>query len=197
MDPGQQKAEIRQQALARRRTQPNIDEVSRRIVARLTSLPEYQRAATVMFYVDMRSEVRTQHYLPTALASGKQIIVPWCAPRELELFHLAALDELALGTFQILEPRPGLRALPEKQVAVEALDLVVVPGVAFDRRGARLGYGAGYYDKLLQRVRPDARRVALAFECQLFPELPQEAHDVVMDQVLTEQAVYEGRRTTA
>ncbi len=197
MDLGQQKAEIRQQALARRRTQPNIDEVSRQIVARLIGLPEYQRAATVMFYVDMRSEVRTQYYLPTALASGKQIVVPWCAPCELELFALATLEELAIGTFQILEPRPELRALPEKQVAVEALDLVVVPGVAFDRRGARLGYGAGYYDKLLRRVRPDTRRVALAFECQLFPELPQEAHDVLMDQVITEQALYQGRRTTA
>lgn len=193
----QQKAEIRKQALARRGTQPDIDAVSRRIVARLTGLPDYEQAATVMFYVDMRTEVRTQHYLPTALASGKQIIVPWCAPSELELFPLTALDELAPGTFRILEPRRELRALPAKQVAVEAVDLVVVPGVAFDRRGARLGYGAGYYDKLLRRVRPDTHLVALAFECQLFPELPLEAHDVLMDQVITEQAVYQGRRTTA
>ena len=58
----------------------------------------------------------------------------------------------------------------------------MVPGVAFDRRGARMGHGKGYYDKLLQHARPDAPLVALAFECQLFPEIPTQAHDIFMDQ---------------
>jgi 5-formyltetrahydrofolate cyclo-ligase len=78
-------------------------------------------------------------------------------------------------------------------VGVEELDLVVVPGVAFDRAGGRMGHGKGYYDKLLEHARPDTPLVALAFECQLFPEIPAEAHDVFMDKVVTEAAVYEGR----
>jgi 5-formyltetrahydrofolate cyclo-ligase len=187
VDVRQQKAELRRQAMGRRNAQPDRDLLSRRIVATLVGLPEYQAAGTILFYVNMRSEVCTQHYLPTALASGKRIVVPYCLPDELGLFRLESLNELTRGTFQILEPRPALRTLPDKQVPAEDLDLVVVPGLAFDHRGARLGYGAGYYDKLLRRVRPDTHLVALAFACQLVPELPLEPHDVLVQRVLTEQ----------
>jgi 5-formyltetrahydrofolate cyclo-ligase len=68
-----------------------------------------------------------------------------------------------------------------------------VPGVAFDQSGGRMGHGFGYYDRLLQHARPDAPLVALAFECQLFPEIPAEAHDIFMDKSITEKAVYVGR----
>lgn len=71
-------------------------------------------------------------------------------------------------------------------MAPEELDLVMVPGTAFDPRGGRMGQGKGYYDRLLARVRPDAPLVALAFECQMFPEIPVAPHDVFMDVVLTE-----------
>ena len=74
--------------------------------------------------------------------------------------------------YKILEPKAELRSLPEKRFMPEQLDLVMVPGVAFDRSGGRMGHGFGYYDKLLQHARPDAPLVALAFECQLFPEIP-------------------------
>jgi 5-formyltetrahydrofolate cyclo-ligase len=73
------------------------------------------------------------------------------------------------------------------------LDLVMVPGVGFTRDGARMGNGQGYYDRLLDRVRPDAPLIALAYECQLFPELAVSPHDVYMDKVVTEKAVYAGR----
>ena len=69
----------------------------------------------------------------------------------------------------------------------------MVPGVAFDRRGARMGHGFGYYDKLLEHARPDAPLVALAFECQLFPEIPTQAHDIFMDKIITERAIYAGK----
>jgi 5-formyltetrahydrofolate cyclo-ligase len=70
----------------------------------------------------------------------------------------------------------------------------MVPGVAFDRNGARMGHGKGYYDKLLQHARLDAPLVALAFECQLFPEIPTAPHDIFMDKIITESAVYAGKR---
>jgi 5-formyltetrahydrofolate cyclo-ligase len=73
------------------------------------------------------------------------------------------------------------------------LNLVMVPGVAFDRRGARMGHGKGYYDKLLEHARPDTPLVALAFECQLFDEIPTAEHDVFMDKIITEKAIYPGR----
>jgi 5-formyltetrahydrofolate cyclo-ligase len=187
------KKAIREQAHANRNAQPDKDELSKRICQQLVALPEYQAARTVLYYVDARSEVRTRHYLPEALTHDKKIVVPYCVEGELALFHLRNMDELALGMYRILEPKPELRPLPEKRVAVRELDLIVVPGVAFDCRGARMGHGFGYYDKLLWQARVDAPLVALAFECQLFDEVPMAEHDIFMDRILTEKAVYDGR----
>jgi 5-formyltetrahydrofolate cyclo-ligase len=188
-----EKKKIREQAHANRNAQPDKDELSRHILERFVALPEYQSAQTVMYYVDVRSEVRTRHFLPEALGHGKRIVVPYCIDGELELFHLTAMDELAVGMYKILEPRPELRTLATKRISPEQLDLVMVPGVAFDRSGARMGHGFGYYDKLLQHARAEAPLVALAFECQLFPEIPTQSHDIFMDRIITEQAIYEGR----
>jgi 5-formyltetrahydrofolate cyclo-ligase len=190
----EQKQQIRAQAHAARNAQADKEALSEQICDRFIALPEYQAARTVLFYVDVRSEVRTRQSLPAALGHGKKIVVPWCNARgELELFHLQAMEELALGMYKILEPRPDLRDRPEKHVGPRELDLVMVPGVAFDRTGARMGHGKGYYDKLLQHCRPDAPLVALAFECQLFPAIPTAPHDIFMDKIITEAAVYDGR----
>ena len=194
VDIVERKKLIREQAHANRNAQANKDELSAAICAKFMTLPAYTAAKTVMFYIDVRSEVRTRQALPAALASGKTIIVPWCNDQgELELFCLASMAELAIGMYKILEPTADLRALPEKQCRPEDLDLVMVPGVAFDRRGGRMGHGKGYYDKLLQHARPDTPLVAFAFECQLFPEVPAAAHDIFMDLIITESAVYTGR----
>lgn len=100
-------------------------------------LPEYQSAKTVVFYLDVRSEVRTRHSLQDALASGKKIVVPYCIEgNELELFHLESLDELSTGMYRILEPKVELRDVPAKRVDVIDVDLIMVPGVAFDRAAA-------------------------------------------------------------
>lgn len=193
----QRKKQIREEAHARRTQQPDKEPLSQHICAAFVALPEYAAAKTVMFYVDVRSEVRTRHYLPTALTHGKRIVVPYCVNNELELFLLENMDELAVGMYKILEPKQELRALPAKRVGAQDLDLVMVPGVAFDRRGARMGHGFGYYDKLLQHARPDAPLVALAFECQLFEEIPTAAHDIFMDKLITEKAVYPGKGRSA
>jgi 5-formyltetrahydrofolate cyclo-ligase len=193
IDFQQRKQAIREQAHENRRLQKDKDELSQRICETFVGLPEYAAAHTVMFYVDVRAEVRTRHFLPTALSHGKRIVVPYCVEGDLELFHLETMEELAIGMYKILEPKPELRSLPAKKVAVDKLDLVMVPGVAFDRTGARMGHGFGYYDKLLEHVRSDAPLVALAFECQLFDEIPTAAHDVFMDKIVTEKSVYAGR----
>lgn len=189
----ERKTEIRAQAHANRREQENKDELSRAICERFVALPEYASAKTVMYYVDVRTEVRTRQYLPTALAGDKRIVVPYCVDDILQLFLLESMDELETGMYKILEPRAELRGLPEKQVSVEELDLVMVPGVAFDRQGGRTGHGKGYYDKLLETARADTPLIGIAFECQLFPEIPMQSHDIFMDKVITELAVYEGR----
>lgn len=192
----QLKTRLREEAHARRREQADKDQLSRQIMARFFALPEYASADAVMLYLDVRAEVRTRHDLATALGSGKKIIVPWCREDgHLELFHLESVSELSVGMYKILEPKPELRSLDEKRFAVQDLDLIMVPGVAFDRRGARMGHGKGYYDKLLEHARQDTPLVALAFECQLFAEIPVQPHDVFMDKIVTESAVYFGSKS--
>lgn len=185
------KQALREQAHANRRAQPDKEQLSRHICEQFLALPEYKAAQTVMFYVDVRTEVRTREFLPAALSHGKRVIVPYCVEGELELFHLQHMDELTVGMYRILEPKPELRGLAEKRADVAEIDLIMVPGVAFDRRGARMGHGKGYYDKLLEHARPDTPLVALAFECQLFDEIPTAAHDVFMDKIITEQRIYD------
>jgi 5-formyltetrahydrofolate cyclo-ligase len=188
-----QKTAIRTAAHAARKAQPDKEAVSARITDRVMEMPQYRDAHCVMWYVDVRDEVRTRHVLPEALTQGKKVVVPYCVDGELELFWLESMDELELGMYRILEPRAELRSVQEKKVLPQELDFVMVPGVAFDREGGRTGHGKGYYDKLLQHARPDAPLVALAFECQLFPEIPMQPHDIFMDAVVTEEAVYPGR----
>jgi 5-formyltetrahydrofolate cyclo-ligase len=194
-DPQARKAAIREQARKSRVAQKDKDEISRRICAAFMALPVYQAARTVMWYVDAGSEVRTRHTLPEALTHGKRVVVPWCVveTNELELFHLEDMSELVEGAYKILEPKDELRRLPAKRVQPEELDVVMVPGTAFDPRGGRMGQGKGYYDRLLSRARPDAPLVALAFDCQIFDEIPVAPHDVFMDLVLTETRAIAGK----
>ncbi len=103
------------------------------------------------------------------------------------------MDELELGMYRILEPTESMRTVERKKLQPTDLDLVMVPGVAFDRNGGRTGHGKGYYDKLLQHARLDAPLIALSFECQLFDKIPAESHDIFMDKVVTEAAVYQGK----
>jgi len=186
------KTEIRKAAHAARKAQADKDTVSRRITDRVMELPEYQRAACVMWYVDVRDEARTRHALPQTLQSDKRIVVPYCVDGELELFHLESMDELDIGMYKILEPRDDLRSVESKRVDVGDLNLILVPGVAFDARGGRTGHGKGYYDKLLENAKAETPLVALAFECQMFDEIPMQDHDIFMDKVVTEARVYDG-----
>ena len=192
-DGAERKAAIRKIAFANRRNQENKDELSRDIMRSFMELPEYADAQTIMFYVDVRAEVRTRFDLPVALKQGKRVVVPWCNDEgELELFHLESMDELEIGMYKILEPAVHLRNVDIKRIEVTELDLIMVPGVGFDARGGRTGMGKGYYDKCLEHARPDAAIVAVCFECQMFDEIPVQSHDIYMDRVITEATTYEG-----
>lgn len=187
------KQEMRVEAAARRAKQPDAERLSRIILEQFSALPAYAAARTLMVYLDVRSEVRTRWFLPTAWAEAKQVVVPYCNNGNIELFLLRGVEELAPGAMGVLEPKPELRRRRDRNVAPTDLDLIVAPGLAFDRRGGRLGYGKGYYDRFLHRLRDDALKVAICFECQIFPEIPVLEHDVRMDGVITENAVYQVR----
>ncbi len=183
------KKALREEAHTKRNAQENKDGLSEIICNHLMDTPEYKAAKTVLWYVDVRSEVRTRHHFPKALGKGQKVVVPYCVDGLLDLFLLESMDELSQGMYRILEPRADLRDLPGKRIFPQELDLVVVPGVAFDLRGGRMGHGFGYYDKLLEHVKPGTPLLALAFECQVYNEVPVASHDVFMNAVITEKGV--------
>ena len=187
------KGKLRSQAHANRRNQPDKEDLSRTICDRFAGLSVYRASHTVMCYVHVRDEVRTQRFLEAVVGSDKRVVIPYCVGDDLRLFLLEDMTELATGCFGILEPNQRLRPLERKHVEPRQIDLVMVPGVGFDISGGRLGHGRGYYDRLLAEVRPDTQLVALAFECQLFPSIPMGPRDVYMDLVVTENGAYRGR----
>ncbi|WP_406677004.1 5-formyltetrahydrofolate cyclo-ligase [Moorella sp. ACPs] len=184
------KKQLRQQIIARRDALAKTvrEAKSEIIVNKLQGLPAWQQAGTIMSYVSFGSEVATPALIKAALAGGKRVAVPLCVRDGRRLIAsevLAFPDDLQPGTWGILEPRPeSLRPLDPKLI-----DLVIVPGVAFDRAGNRLGYGAGYYDRFLATLRPETRTIALAFAEQIVPDVYPEAHDRPVDMVITDTEI--------
>lgn len=192
------KNELRRRAYAARNAQPGKEALSAVIRAAFIALPEYRRAKTVMWYLHCRSEVRTRPAVAEALSQGKRLVIPYCTKdgegrNKLGLWRLESMDELVRGTWNILEPPKERRGEAGKEVSPLELDLIIVPGVAFDRRGGRLGNGRGYYDRLLKQVRPDAVLAAVCYESQIFEEVPMGPDDIFMHKLLTEKTEYRCR----
>ncbi len=157
---------------------------SKKIMDFVFSLEQFSKAKTVMFYVDAKNEVRTKEAIMKALKLNKRVVVPKVYKHQvLKAIQIKGLDELCLGTFGILEPVHDQQAFPRD------IDLVLVPGVAFDEDGYRLGYGGGYYDNFLPQLRANVKKVAIAFDIQVLKTVPSEKHDVRMDFIITESKV--------
>tara|TARA_B100000686_G_C16775140_1_gene967905 strand:+ start:1236 stop:1868 length:633 start_codon:yes stop_codon:yes gene_type:complete len=195
----EKKGKMRREAYDRRNAQENKDGISAQAVKLFMALPEYQKANTIMWYIDCRSETRTKPELLAEVEKGeKKIIVPYCTEDEngenkLGLWHMESLEEMVVGKWNILEPPKELWGNPEKEVTPEDLDMIMVPGVGFDKNGGRMGNGQGYYDRTMEKVRPDCSLIALCYETQLFDEILVAPHDVYMDKVVTEKEVYIGK----
>jgi 5-formyltetrahydrofolate cyclo-ligase len=185
-----EKAELRQRLLRRLREHPERarQAKSRAIGRRLRRLKMYRRAKTLLCYVAFDGEVETRAILRRALDDGKRVAVPVTVPSTKRLLAVEIRDpdrDLDVkGHFGIPHPARTGRRIPKAK-----LDLVLMPGVAFDRRGHRLGRGGGYFDRFLSRLPSRARRVGLAFEFQLMKELPVESHDLPAHAVVTEKGV--------
>lgn len=183
------KARLREEVLARRDAMDAgaRTALSRAILREITSLPAYQEARTVLAYAAIGSELQTEAFLRHTLDRGKSLLLPRVNRRERMLDVYEVRDparDLEEGTWGIREPRPERCSLADPLDA----DFVLVPGVAFDARGGRLGHGAGFYDELLSA--DWARRawlVAGAFEVQMVEEVPMEGHDVPVNVVITEK----------
>ncbi|SIO21524.1 5-formyltetrahydrofolate cyclo-ligase [Singulisphaera sp. GP187] len=154
------------------------------LAARFTSLPGFAAAKSVLLYATaFPEEIATQSMLEVALEQGKHLVCPRVdrVQRRLRLYRVGDLNtDFKRGMLGIPEPHDGC---PE--VEPEQVDWVLVPGLAFDARGYRIGRGAGHYDRLLPTLRHDVPRWALAFDCQMVDALPVEPHDVSLDGVVS------------
>jgi 5-formyltetrahydrofolate cyclo-ligase len=159
---------------------------SKRIVDQICSLATYKTARTVLGYLNFGSELAIEAWIRQALTDGKRVLLPRVnrATMLLELFEVKDIDsDVAAGAYGIREP---VVERCERFEALGEIDLILMPGVAFDREGGRLGYGGGYFDKLLAHLPHRPVLIAGAFAMQVVAEVPQEASDYKVDYLITE-----------
>ena len=163
----------------------DVGRMSAGIAENLFALKDYQQSQKVLVYLALKGEAQTEKIVQKSFEEGKRVFVP-VVDREKDELLISELPDrkinLVKGAYGVREPVEKDR----KIAAPEIIDLAIVPGLAFDREGSRLGHGKGYYDRFLKRLSPHALRLGLAFGCQVLPSIPFCEHDVRVHKVLTE-----------
>lgn len=204
------KKDIIRKAVLAIRDGMSIEEVenkSRAVIEKIYRTDAYKESKVIMCYVNFRNEVVTRGFMERCLNEHKRVAVPLV--RKFSLSHEEGLsktshktlnkrtseiiaseiynleNDLGKGSFGILEP------LPEnvREVDPRDIDVVIVPGVAFDLKRNRLGFGAGYYDRFLSKVRSDCAKIGICYESQLTDDIPVNQHDIKMDMIITEKRI--------
>lgn len=171
----------------RRKTLASSDRQKRQTAAmeNLLSLPELQRAECIYPFVSCGTEIDTLEIIQYLLTEGKQRIgVPRVTGEQMEFVEIHSLDDLRLGAMDILEPVEG-------EIMEAGEGIMLMPGLAFDKRGNRVGYGAGYYDRYLEQYDTgDLYKAGYAFDFQILDEIGAEEHDRRVDCIVTECNIY-------
>ena len=157
---------------------------SKEIKEKLFGLKEYKDARVVLFYVSYNGEVFTHEMIKEALKE-KKLVIPISNKEDctLTFSELKNWNDLEISSYSILEPEKE----SIKEISIDEIDLIIVPGVAFDKMKNRMGHGKGYYDKLLEKTQ--AITVGLAFQFQLVEKIPTEPHDKPVDIIITEKQI--------
>ena len=141
------------------------------------------KSKNTLLYMDFRNEVMTKQLIDYTINHFGSVLLPRVVDKELTIHEIFSLDDLILSKLGILEPNSS------NQVDISTIDLILAPGVAFDENCYRLGYGGGFYDRLLSQKRKEVQVVALAFEIQIIDKVPTEPHDYKMDMIVTENRI--------
>ena len=179
------KQEIRQEIRNKKKQMKDFEiaQKSRTIFQQIKELPVYKDTEWIFSYVSYNQEVDTREWLKNTLGTGKRIAVPKVIEKDISFFEIECLQQLSKGYQGILEPTTTLCADGENA-------LVLMPGLAFDSMYHRCGYGGGFYDRYLQKFsKMNMHTVALAYDFQIYDEIPFEAHDVLVDYIVTETRV--------
>lgn len=157
------------------------------ILARLKGITAFEsarKADRLMSYLNFGNEVATQPFLSTG-----SLIIPYCSGGEIVPIRVHSFEELMLGQFGILEPKPSIREDTGRQVSFKKIDCVLVPGLAFDPNGNRLGRGKGYYDRFLLQLPAETLTIGLAYDNQIVDSVPTDPWDKPVKAVVTESRV--------
>jgi 5-formyltetrahydrofolate cyclo-ligase len=182
------KKDIRSTILKKRSSLPlsEVLEKSKRIKEEIFHMDEFKAAKTILFYVSYDNEVNTHEMIKESIGLKKQVIIPKTDMnnRTIICSLLTRWDDLLPGAYNILEPRQEC----VNEISLESIDLMIIPGVAFDCHGNRVGHGMGYYDRLLQK-KMKAYFIGLAFELQIVESISPESHDVKVEKIVTEERI--------
>lgn len=208
------KKQIRRNVLSvRNMISPELrQEKSSKILQTLYEMEVYRITGVILCYVNYQSEVITMPLIERALADGKKVFCPKVSGEDMDFYRIMGVGELKDGYKGIKEPQGGqgfLEFLCESDGRSDNSDtgneingiynktLVIIPGTAFDTGCHRMGYGKGFYDKYLTRLSEsgvDVYKIGLGYECQIINKVPCEAHDIVLDMLVTEENIYRRKR---
>ncbi len=167
---------IREALLQKRELHTTAEEDANRVKEKFLSLPQLKEAKYILLYYPHKNEVNTISIISELLKQDKIVLLPKVQKDTILPIQIKSLNDLKKGYAGIKEPK-GETVSPEK------IDIIVVPGVAFDKQGYRLGYGKGFYDRFLSNINP--LKVGLAYDFQILENLPKEQHDVPLDIIIT------------
>lgn len=169
-------------------TEGQVNSLSQKIISTLTKLPIFKNSQNIMLYLSFGNEVDTFRLIDYCKELGKSVTVPFCInagkkiiPTEIKSVE----DDLVKSSFGYLEPKKEI----VKPVSTENIDLIILPGLAFDRGCYRLGFGAGYYDRFLARLNFTVPTIGLVYDFQMIELMPVEDHDIPVDYVITDKRI--------
>ena len=166
----------------------DVNKNSSAIMEKVRGLDFYKQSKVVFIYMDFNKEVMTWQLIKQMLSEKKRVVIPYTDTINTEIIPSEITNEadLKLNPFGYYEPKNILA------IDMEEIDLVIVPGVVFDKNLNRIGFGKGYYDRILSKVKASAKKVAVAHEFQVLNSIPTEEHDIKMDMIITEENEWKG-----
>lgn len=174
------------------RNQLSVNECAKRseqITYHLLNTDAYQRAEYLLIYMHYQNEVMTDLIITNALNIGKHVFVPRVSGKDMEFYKIHSFEDCRCGFHGILEPSETCVSFSEFCTIASPSKmntLMVLPGLAFDSSGHRLGYGGGYYDRYLSQTGIECTKIAVAYSFQVIDKVPHEQHDILIDYVITD-----------
>ncbi len=174
-------------------SEAEVAEKSKKVMEKLFGLPEFENSKAVLFYASFGNEVATTKMIEKALELGKKVCVPVTSFKEktIAVSEIESVDELEKKESGLVEPREV------RECSINEMGMVIVPGIVFDEDGNRIGYGGGFYDRLLNKAPRGIVAVGLCFEQNIEKRITGQSHDVRMELVVTEERVIDCRQSEA